>query len=214
NLLSKENKQAFLDQTKKDYASLRDQFLNKQKGKSLVPYEEAVVTKEYLDWKKYKPVKPSVDGVKVLKNFDLAAIAPYIDWGPFFIAWEMPGQFPAVLTDKIFGVEATRLFGDAQTLLKKIVEEKWFTAEGVIGFWPALSNHADTVTLQTRQGEIKLEFLRQQLKKAIGQPNFSLADFVKPGPSGQTTQTAEGSAKAPFGGEGEQVPGYTSASPI
>src|SRR5438105_359281 len=205
NLLNKENKPAFLDQTEKDYSNLRNQFLNKQKGKSLVPYEKAVVTKEYLDWKKYKPVKPSVDDVKVLRNFDLASIAPYIDWGPFFIAWEMPGQFPAVLTDKIFGVEATRLFNDAQTLVKKIVEGKWFTADGVIGFWPALSNHADTVVLQTSHGEIKLEFLRQQLKKAIGQPNFSLADFVKPGPSPQTTQTVEDSAKAPSRAQGEQA---------
>jgi 5-methyltetrahydrofolate--homocysteine methyltransferase len=121
--------------------------------------------------------------VKVLKEFDLRTIAKYIDWGPFFIAWEMPGQFPAVLTDKIFGTEATRLLGDAQKLVQKIVEEKWFTANGVIGFWPASSNNADTVTLQTNHGEVKLEFLRQQLKKAVGQPSFSLADFVRPAPS-------------------------------
>ena len=139
-----------------------------------------MITKEYFDWKNYKPVKPAIDGVKVLKEFDLATISKYIDWGPFFIAWEMPGQFPAVLNDKIFGAEATRLFNDAKALVDKIIKEKWFTANGVIGFWPAASNNADTVSLQTKDGEVKLEFLRQQLKKAIGQPSFCLADFVKP----------------------------------
>ena len=179
NLLNKEQKKKFLAQTETEYTSLRNQFLNK-KGKTLIPYEEAVITKEYLDWKNHKPVKPAVDGVKVLKEFDLATIAKYIDWGPFFIAWEMPGQFPAVLTDKIFGTEAKRLFDDAQKLVEKIIKEKWFTANGVIGFWPAASNNADTVTLQTNTGEVKLEFLRQQIKKAIGQASFSLADFIKP----------------------------------
>jgi len=180
NLLNKEQKRSFLEQTETEYNSLRIQFLNKQKGKSLIPYDEAIITKEYLDWKNYNPVKPAVDGVKLFKNFDLGTIARYIDWGPFFIAWEMPGQFPAVLSDKIFGAEATRLFEDAQNLVQKLVKEKWFTADGVIGFWPASSNNADTVTVQTGQGEVKLEFLRQQLKKAIGQPNFSLADFIAP----------------------------------
>ena len=180
NLLNKEQKKSFLAQTETEYSSLRNQFLNK-KGKTLIPYEEATITKEYLDWKNYKPVKPTVDGVKVLTEFDLATISKYIDWGPFFIAWEMPGQFPAVLNDKIFGAEAKRLFDDAQKLLERIVKEKWFTANGVIGFWPASSNNADTVTLQTKDGDVKLEFLRQQLKKAIGQPSFSLADFIKPG---------------------------------
>ena len=197
NLLNDDQRKTFLERTDTEYANLRNQFLNKQKSKTLIPYEEALVTKEYLDWKKYKPVKPAVDGVTVLKNFDLATIARYIDWGPFFIAWEMPGQFPAVLTDKIFGAEATRVFSEAQKLVQEIVEEKWFTANGVIGFWPASSNNADTVTLQTGRGEVKLEFLRQQLKKAVGQPNFSLADFVKPGPTPQTTQIDEDAAKAP-----------------
>ncbi|HEX2606455.1 MAG TPA: vitamin B12 dependent-methionine synthase activation domain-containing protein, partial [Flavisolibacter sp.] len=176
----KEQKEGFLSQTKTEYEGLRTQFLNKQKHKVLIPYEEAVVTKEYLDWKNYTPVRPAVDGVKVLKSFDLATIARYIDWGPFFIGWEMPGHFPEVLTDKIFGVEATRLYNDAQKMVDRIVTEKWFTADGVIGFWPALSNNRDTITLQTDNGEVKLESLRQQMKKAVGQPSYSLGDFVKP----------------------------------
>lgn len=177
-LLSKE-KDSLLSKTKEEYETLRNQFLNKNK-KDLIPYSEAVVTKQYFDWKKYQPVKPVVDGAKVLKNFDLATIAKYIDWGPFFIAWEMPGHFPEVLSDRIFGEEAKRIYADAQKLVEKIVTENWFTADGVIGFWPANSNNADTITLHASQGEVKLEMLRQQLKKAIGQPSFSLSDFIRP----------------------------------
>ncbi len=177
-LLSKE-KDSLLSKTKEEYETLRNQFLNKNK-KDLIQYSEAVVTKQYFDWKKYQPVKPVVDGAKVLKNFDLATIAKYIDWGPFFIAWEMPGHFPEVLSDEIFGEEAKRIYADAQKLVEKIIKENWFTADGVIGFWPANSNNADTITLHASQGEVKLEMLRQQLKKAIGQPSFSLSDFIRP----------------------------------
>ncbi len=180
NLLNKEAKDSFLKQTGGEYATLRDQFLNKQKHKILIPYEEAVVIKERFDWKGYKPVKPAVDGVKVFTNYSLATIAEYIDWGPFFIGWEMPGRFPEVLTDKIFGVEATRLYKDAQKMVATIIAEDWYTAKGVIGFWPAVSNGADTITLQTEQGEVQLESLRQQMKKALGQPSYSLADFIAP----------------------------------
>ena len=178
-LLNKEQKNTLLQQTQQEYEVLRNQFLNKGK-KTLISYEEAVVTKEYFDWKNYEPTKPAVNDVKVLKDYDLATIAKYIDWGPFFIAWEMPGRFPEVLSDKIFGVEATRLYNDAQKMVQQLVNEKWFTADGVIGFWPASSNNADTVTLQTDKGDVKLESLRQQLKKAVGQPSYSLADFIKP----------------------------------
>lgn len=195
NLLSKEQRQNFLNQTQKEYLDLKNQFLNKQKHKVLIPYEEAVVTKEYFDWKNYKPTKPQVDGVKVLKEFDLGTIARYIDWAPFFIGWEMPGRFPEVLTDKIFGTEATRLYNDANKLVEKIVAEKWFSANGVIGFWPASSNNRDTITLQTEEGEVKLESLRQQMKKAVGQPSYSLADFIKPA-----------SSDSPNGGEQRTAP--------
>jgi 5-methyltetrahydrofolate--homocysteine methyltransferase len=178
-LLSKDQKNGLLQKTRDEYEGLRNQFANKNK-KVLIPYNEAVVTKEYFDWKNYSAVQPAVDGVRVLKSYDTATIAKYIDWGPFFIAWEMPGRFPDVLSDKIFGAEATRLYNDARKMVEQIVKEKWFSADGVIGFWPATSNNADTITLQTGKGEVKLESLRQQLKKAVGQPSYSLADFIKP----------------------------------
>ncbi|MFL5810858.1 MAG: vitamin B12 dependent-methionine synthase activation domain-containing protein, partial [Flavisolibacter sp.] len=194
NLLNKDQKENFLGQTQNEYVNLRNQFLNKQKHKVIIPYEEAVVTKEYFDWKNYKPTKPAINGVKVFRDFDLATIARYIDWGPFFIGWEMPGRFPDVLTDKIFGTEATRLYNDAQALLKKIVDGKWFSANGVIGFWPALTNNRDSIKLQTENGEVQLESLRQQIKKAVGQPSYSLADFVCPEGQGASTDYMGGFA--------------------
>jgi 5-methyltetrahydrofolate--homocysteine methyltransferase len=125
-------------------------------------------------------VKPEVEGVKVLQDYDLASIARYIDWGPFFIGWEMPGRFPEVLSDEKYGKEATRLYNDALKMVNQIIAEKWFTANGVIGFWPAASNNRDTITLHTDKGTVNLESLRQQSKKAAGQPSYSLADFVSP----------------------------------
>jgi 5-methyltetrahydrofolate--homocysteine methyltransferase len=184
NLLNKQQKPELLKQVRNEYQVLRDQFLNKQGQKNLIAYRDAVALKENIDWENYTPTKPSIDGVKVFDDFDLATIAEYIDWGPFFIGWEMPGKFPAILSDKNFGKEATKLYNDARSLLQKIIDEHWFAAKAVIGFWPAQSNDRDTVALQTNDGEINLEFLRQQSKKAQGQSNFSLADFIKPsGPS-------------------------------
>jgi 5-methyltetrahydrofolate--homocysteine methyltransferase len=179
NLLNKGQKANLLNQVANEYEGLRNQFKNKNQ-KNLIKYEEAVALKEKLDWENYQPTKPAIDEVMVFIDFDLGTIAKYIDWGPFFIAWEMPGKFPAVLTDKVFGTEATRLYNDANNLLKKIIEENWFTANGVIGFWEAQSNNRDTIILQTKEGEVHLESLRQQQKKAAGQSNFSLADFVSP----------------------------------
>jgi 5-methyltetrahydrofolate--homocysteine methyltransferase len=182
-LLGRE-KEELLRKTSKEYEALREQFSKKHK-KELIPYQQAVANKEQVDWAAYQPVKPATDGVKVLKDFDLASIAKYIDWGPFFIAWEMPGHFPQVLTHEKFGAEAMKLHNDALAMVEKIVNEKWFTADGVVGFWPANSDNADTVTVKTPDGDVKLESLRQQLKKATNHYNFSLADFIMPASCGQ-----------------------------
>ena len=182
NLLSDEQKKPFLESLDKEYAGLKDSFDKKKTAKAYLSYEAALANKIKINWENYQPIAPSFTGVKTLNNFDLATIAEYIDWGPFFIAWEMHGKFPQILTDAIVGKEATKLYNDASALLKKIIAEKWFTADGVIGFWPATSNDADTITVQSGKGEIKLESIRQQIQKAPGQPNFSLTDFIKPGP--------------------------------
>jgi 5-methyltetrahydrofolate--homocysteine methyltransferase len=182
-LLGKD-KQGLLDKTSEEYEGLRQQFANKNK-KDLIAYKDAVAAKEQLDWDSYTPTQPAIDGVKVFKDFDLGEIAKYLDWSPFFIAWEMPGRYPQVLSDEKFGAEAAKLLAEAQKMVERIVAEKWFTADGVIGFWPATSNNADTITIEANGAEVKLESLRQQSKKAAGHFNFSLADFVMPKEKGQ-----------------------------
>jgi 5-methyltetrahydrofolate--homocysteine methyltransferase len=178
-LLNKDLKANYLSETKTEYIRLKESFDNKKVVKQYLSYNDAVENKVKIDWNAYQPVKPNFTGVQVFQNFDLADLRKYIDWKPFFIAWEMHGNFPAILDDEIVGVEATKLYNDANKLLDKIIAEKWLTAKGVIGFWQAASNN-DEVVITTDSAEMKLQFLRQQIKKAANQPNISLADFIKP----------------------------------
>ena len=119
----------------------------------------------------------------------MAELRKYIDWKPFFIAWELHGNFPDILTDKVVGAEATKLYNDANALLDKIIAEKWLSAKGTVGFWPANSDGKDSVEVRSTNAEVRLEFLRQQIKKAEGQPNISLADFIKPANDSQVPAT-------------------------
>jgi len=178
-LLNKEQKPVFLQNIQQEYIKLKEQFDNKKPLKNYLPYQEALQNKVKIDWDNYTPVQPSFTGVKTFETYDLSELRKYIDWKPFFIAWEMHGNFPAILSDAVVGKEATKLYNDANALLDKIVAEKWLTAKGVIGFWEAASNN-DEVEVKRENGTTKLEFLRQQIKKAADQPNLSLADFIAP----------------------------------
>ncbi len=177
-LLNKESKPAFLKEIKEEYEKLKTDFGNKKTAKQFLSFEQAQNNQAKIEWSSYQPVSPAFTGVKVLDNYDLKEIAEYIDWQPFFIAWEMHGKFPAILTDAVIGKEATNLYNDANKLLKQLIDEKWLTAKGSIGFWPAKRTAPDTVELKTTGKTIMLEFLRQQIKKAAGQPNLSLADYI------------------------------------
>ena len=178
-LLSKEQKPDFLNGIKKEYDQLKEDFINKKTIKNYLPFKEAQQNPASIEWNNFTPVKPSFTGTKILEKYSLAEIADFIDWQPFFIAWEMHGKFPQLLTDEVIGSAATLLYKDAQKLLKQIIDEKWLTARGAVGFWPAEKTAPDTVTINNKEEKIKLEFLRQQIKKAPGQPNISLADFIK-----------------------------------
>ncbi len=178
-LLSKEQKPDFLNGIKKEYDQLKEDFTNKKTIKNYLPFEGAQQNPASIEWNNFTPVKPSFTGAKILEKYSLAEIADFIDWQPFFIAWEMHGKFPQLLTDEVIGSAATLLYKDAQKLLKQIIDEKWLTARATVGFWPAEKTAPDTVTINNGEGPIKLEFLRQQIKKAPGQPNISLADFIK-----------------------------------
>ena len=178
-LLSKEQKPDFLNGIKKEYDQLKEDFINKKTIKNYLPFKEAQQNPASIEWNNFTPVKPSFTGTKILENYSLAEIADFIDWQPFFIAWEMHGKFPQLLTDEVIGSAATLLYKDAKKLLKQIIDEKWLTARAAVGFWSAEKTAPDTVTINNKEEKIKLEFLRQQIKKAPGQPNISLADFIK-----------------------------------
>jgi 5-methyltetrahydrofolate--homocysteine methyltransferase len=179
-LLSKEQKPDFLKGIKKEYDKLKIDFGNKQSIKNYLPFAAAQKNVAKIGWDNFTPVAPTFTGTKVFEDYDLTEIEKYIDWQPFFIAWEMHGKFPGILKDEVIGKEASKLYNDARELLKKIIDEKWLVAKGVIGFWEATKIAADTVEVKCENEKINLEFLRQQIQKAKDQPNLSLADFICP----------------------------------
>jgi len=142
------------------------------------------------DWADYVPPKPSFTGQKALKNIDLSILPDYIDWMPFFNAWEFHGKYPAILSDKVVGEAASSLFADATAMLEKIIAERWLSASAVFGFFPA--NAIDADDIQVYEGEDRsnplqrLCHLRQQRKKPVGQPHHCLADYIAPVESGVT----------------------------
>jgi 5-methyltetrahydrofolate--homocysteine methyltransferase len=179
-LLNPDQKKTLLTTVKTEYIKLAEDFASKKSVKQYLPFTAAQQNRVKIDWKNYTPPVPSFTGTKIFKDHDLAEIREYIDWTPFFIAWEMHGKYPQILKDSKIGTEATKLFNDANALLDKLVAEKWLTARGVIGFWEAAGTGADTVVVSRESEVLSLEFLRQQIKKAPDQPNLSLADFIKP----------------------------------
>ena len=180
--LLSQQKEEFLSSTNEAYEKLKIEFENKKKSKEHTSYEQAVINKYKIDWNKAELVNPTFTGIKTIEEISIDKIAPFIDWTPFFIAWEMHGKFPGILKDNIIGEEATKLYDEATLMLEKIKTEKWLSAHAVIGFWQANSNEKDSVTLidANQKEELELQFLRQQSKKAAGQPNISLADFIAP----------------------------------
>lgn len=178
-LLSKEQKQNFLADTNTEYKKLKESFDNKKSVKQYVSYPKALSNKVKIDWNNYQPTQPQFTGAKPIADITVDDLRNYIDWKPFFIAWEMHGNFPAILSDQVIGKEATKLYNDANALLDKIASEKWLTPRGVVGFWQAAAEH-DSVFVNTPSSTVRLEFLRQQIQKASNQPNLSLADFIKP----------------------------------
>ncbi|GAB2672019.1 hypothetical protein GCM10027036_26750 [Flavihumibacter cheonanensis] len=183
-LLSNEQRDKLLNDTVSEYQQLREDFEKKKTIKTYLDFEKASANKTAIDWSAYEPVKPQFTGTRVLQQVPLNELVPFIDWGPFFIAWELGGRFPQLLEDEVIGKEATKLYNDALALLQKIVDEKWLNARAVAGFWPAVST-GNSIRLHTDESYYNLECLRQQIKKAPGQPNFSLADFIAPETAGK-----------------------------
>jgi 5-methyltetrahydrofolate--homocysteine methyltransferase len=182
--LLSDQKKNILENIGQEYQQLREDFASKKTIRQTVSLAEAQANAWTTNWNEYTPTKPTFTGTKQFASVDLAIIARYIDWQPFFITWEMHGKFPAILSDAVVGAEATRLYEDAQALLKQIIAENWLTANGVIGFWEAQRTAPDSVRITHQQQSMQLEFLRQQARKASGQANHSLADWIAPATNG------------------------------
>ena len=179
----------FQHKIKQEYIQLRKDHESRQQAKNYIPLAEARQNKTKIDWVSSCLTPPSFLGKKVLLEYPLAEIRRYIDWTPFFQTWMLYGRYPAIFEDEKVGVEARKLFADAQTMLEKVVEDKSLKANGVFAFFPANSTTSDDVILyknDDRNEELtRLHFLRQQTKKAKDLPNFCLTDFVAPEGSGQ-----------------------------
>ncbi|PWB82782.1 MAG: methionine synthase, partial [Methylocystaceae bacterium] len=183
NLLSATTRESYVAKTREEYEKVAEAHARAQADKQRVPLETARANALTLDWVAYEPQKPKFLGSRAFATYDVAELVPYIDWTPFFQTWEFKGRFPALLDDPERGAAARQLFEDAQAMLARIVEERWFNPKAVIGFWPANTRGDDIVlyTGEQRAQELAvLHTLRQQLTRRDGKPNLALADFIVP----------------------------------
>jgi 5-methyltetrahydrofolate--homocysteine methyltransferase len=181
-LLSSSDKARHEAETRAEYARIRQQFDRAQEAKTRTPLAQARASRFSIDWQAYVAPRPSFIGQRSVA-MSLEDLVPYIDWTPFFAAWELVGRYPDILSDDIVGEAATSLYADAREMLDKIVAEGWFEAKGVVGLWPANAEGDDIVvwTDETRRVErARLFTLRQQMAKSEGRANLALADFVAP----------------------------------
>ena len=186
NLLSADLKEGFIKSIHAEYEEVRERHKGREAKTKQHSIEDARGNK-FIGGTQLIPVKPSFLGTKVLEHFPLETLVKYIDWTPFFQTWEMAGSYPKILDDIVVGVEARKLFDDAQLMLQQIIKEEWLSAKAVFGFFPANSETDDVIIYsdEHRQQRIEtLHHLRQQNIKAPGRPNFCLSDFIAPKDSG------------------------------
>lgn len=187
NLLSKNNRDNFVQEIKEEYDNMRDRHENKKETKKYISFEDAKKNAYQSDFENTEIVKPTFFGNKYFEDYDLETIAQYIDWTPFFQTWQMKGKYPKIFEHPKYGEEAKKLFDDAQGMLEKMIKEKWVEARGCIGLYPAnrVGEDVEVYTDENRNEVLTtFHFLRQQLQKGEGKPNFSLADFIAPKESG------------------------------
>ncbi|MDP3169099.1 MAG: methionine synthase [Polaromonas sp.] len=176
----------YINELNSDYEKVRAQHASK-KQTPMWPLARARANSTPIDWASHTPPKPKFIGRRVFKNFDLAELADYIDWGPFFQTWDLAGPFPAILKDEVVGEEAVRVFGDAKRMLKRLIEGRWLTASGVIGLYPA-NSVGDDIEIYTDESRSEVAMtwhgLRQQTEKTaldgMMRPSRCLSDFVAP----------------------------------
>ncbi len=190
-LLSDTNRNTYVAGIRAEYVKVREAHAKSERSKRRITLATARQNRLRLDWSSYAPPRPSFLGTRAFAAYDLAELVPYIDWTPFFQTWELTGRYPKILTDSKVGEAATRLFADAQDMLKRMVAEKWITANAVIGFWPANAIGDDIELYDTDVGRAPiatLHTLRQQIARDPGRDraHTALADFVAPKDSGLT----------------------------
>jgi 5-methyltetrahydrofolate--homocysteine methyltransferase len=187
-LLSPENKPAFLAEVVTKQVASREEFAARRARKPLLSLAVSRSRRQVFDWAGVDIPRPEFLGTRIFKAVPLADIVPFIDWGPFFSAWELHGRFPDILKDPVVGTEATKLHEEAQVLLARIVRENRFTANAVIGYWPcnSVGDDVEVYSDEARTSVVtRFHMLRQQLEKPADQFNHSLADYIAPRDSGR-----------------------------
>ncbi|NVK41238.1 MAG: methionine synthase [Oceanospirillaceae bacterium] len=188
-LLSETRKAAFVKEVQEEYEAIRERHAARQNDKRRVSLQAARGNKFAIDWDSYTPPVPKQLGIQVFDDYDLAELVEYIDWTPFFQSWELAGRYPRILSDEVVGEEATKLFNDAQAMLKRLVDEKLIKARAVIGIFPANSVGDDDIELYTDDSRsevlMRLHHLRQQTEKVEGKAHMCLSDFIAPKDSGK-----------------------------
>ncbi|MBA3610869.1 MAG: methionine synthase, partial [Rubrobacter sp.] len=181
-------KEAYAKQIAAEYEQVRVKHAGRRSRTKMTTLEKARANRMKIDWDGYEPPKPKISGVHTFEDYSLEEIRAYIDWTPFFHSWQLKASYPRILDDPEKGVEARKLFADAQELLDQAIREKWLTARAVFGLFPASALDNDSVEVYTdesrREVLTELHFLRQQKQKPPGRPNHSLADFVAPKKTG------------------------------
>ncbi|MET0689002.1 MAG: methionine synthase, partial [Methyloceanibacter sp.] len=186
-LMSPEERPKAIARVREEYRNTAESYARGQAEKARTSIADARANRLKLDWAGYAPPKPTFLGTREFRAYDLAALARYIDWTPFFHAWELKGTYPRILEDDKYGEAARNLFEDAQAMLAQLIKEQWLTANGVVGFWPA-NGLGDDIKVYADESRTKviatLHTLRQQMARDPGRPNLALADFVAPKDSG------------------------------
>ena len=181
----------YIEELNSDYDKVRLQHANK-KQVPLWPLAKVRANKTPVDWVSYTPPVPKFLGRRIFRNFDLTELAKYIDWGPFFQTWDLAGPFPAILKDEVVGTEAVRVYADAKRMLQRLIEGRWLSASGIVGFWPANTVNDDDIEFYTDETRTEVAMtwygMRQQTEKqtidGVMRPSRCLADFVAPKDSG------------------------------
>ncbi len=185
-LLSDDQRDTFIGGVRSEYEAIRVRSNARADKTILMPYAEAIANAAPIDWTGFNGAVPEFLGTRVLTDYPLEELAQYIDWTPFFMTWELAGKFPAILSDPIVGEAARTVYDDARKMLDRVINERWISAHGVLGFWRAQRSGSDDIDLfdSDRSGPpiATLHHLRQQSKKGAAGPHFSLADFVAPAP--------------------------------